>query len=179
MLLESLPFGEALSSGQVMVLWIVGMGISVPIVGAVVGIIAGAWTKIHQLRLETALKQQMLERGMSAEEIVQVMRSRRDRGSQRDRKVVDYPCASEVVVEHDDEWSPSLILRREGERYLVHYVGTDMSENEWVTSDRVRFPAGAEDPCGSPGDWAASAGAFDASRWCANKSKPAPMNAEL
>jgi hypothetical protein len=174
MLLESLPVLAEFSPAQVLALLIVAMGVAFLILVSLAGIIVPAWANVHKARLETALKQQMLERGMSAEEIVSVLNSR-----QRHPSGLDYPCASEVVVEHDGEWNPSLILKRDGERYLIHYVGTDMSDNEWVTGDRVRFPAATKDTCGSPWDWAASAGAFDASRWCANKSKPAPVDAEL
>ena len=173
MLIESASVFAEFSSVQVFTLWLVAMGIAFLILVSLAGIIVPAWASVHKARLETALKKHMLERGFSAEEMLQVLN-----GRERDPSSLDYPCASEVVVEHDDEWSPSLILKRDGERYLVHYVGTDMSENEWVTSDRVRFPA-AKDACGSPWDWAAPAGAFDASRWCANKSKPAPVDAEL
>jgi hypothetical protein len=174
MLWESVPVLAEFSPEQLTALWIVGMGVTFLILVSLAGIIVPVWASVHKARLETALKQQMLERGMSAEEILQVLN-----GREQDPSRADYPCASEVIVEQAGEWNPSLILRRQGERYLVHYVGTDMSENEWVTSDRVRFPAGTKDPCGSPWDWAASAGAFDASRWCANRSKPAPVDAEL
>jgi hypothetical protein len=162
------------SSAQVLTLWIVAMGIAFLILVSLAGIIVPAWVSVHKARLDTALKQQMLERGMSAEEIVRVLE-----GRARDRTSVNYPSASEVVVESEGEWSPGFILQREGDRYLVHYVGYDMSDNEWVTSDRVRFPASSKERCGSPWDWASSAGTFDASHWCANKSKPAPVDADL
>jgi hypothetical protein len=29
-------------------------------------------------------------------------------------------------------------------RYLVHYVGSDMDENEWVGEDGIRFRAGSQ-----------------------------------
>ena len=50
---------------------LVGFLILGVIVISVVGIIQ--WRKLRQAEMETALKQQMLERGMSAEEIVQVL----------------------------------------------------------------------------------------------------------
>jgi hypothetical protein len=174
MLWESVPVLAELTSTQATALLIVGMGVTFLTLVSLAGIIVPAWASVHKARLETALKQQMVERGMSAEEMLQVLN-----GCRQDPSGVDYPCASEVVVEHDGEWNPSLILKRDGERYLVHYVGTEMSDNEWVSRDRVRFPAGTKDPCGSPWDWSASAGTFDASRWCANKSKPAPVDAEI
>ncbi len=67
------------------------------------------------------------------------------------------PCASEVVVEREGEWQPALVLRRSGDRCLIHtcagYGYADMSENEWVDAGRVRFPASSDgtgaDPWGS------------------------------
>jgi hypothetical protein len=47
-----------------------------------------------------------------------------------------------------------------------------MSENEWVTSDRLRVPATSTDP-GDPAE------VFDASRWSTHPSKPAPVDAEF
>src|SRR5438105_2629547 len=100
MLIESLPVFAALSSAQVFTLWIVAMGVTFLILVSLAGIIVPAWAGAHKVRLETALKQQMLERGMSAEEIVRVLNAhpRAPWGGE------SYPCASEVVVEHDDEW---------------------------------------------------------------------------
>ena len=150
--------------------------LSFPTLIAIVGFWAGAWWKVNKLRLETALKQQMIDRGMSAEDIVTVL----TRSKQSDAGT-ELPCASEVVVESNGEWHTGLILKREGERYYVHYVGTDMSENEWVTTDRVRFRASPEGHCGAPWDWSFPAGAFGAGNWCGNgaRSKPAPVDQEI
>jgi hypothetical protein len=115
----------------------------------------------------------MLERGMSSDEIVKVLN-----GSEAGKDVDNGPCASEVVVQNDEEWCTALILKRDRERYFVHFVGTDMSDNEWVTADRIRFPA-LKDQGNSPWDWSAAGGVFNASHWCANPSKPAPVDAEL
>jgi hypothetical protein len=62
-MLDSLR-GEVLSP-------LVGLLIMAILAISVVGIIQ--WRKIRQAEMETALKQQMLERGMSANEIAQVM----------------------------------------------------------------------------------------------------------
>lgn len=173
MLSQSLPVLAAFSSGQVLALTIVTMGIGFLVVVSLAGIIAPAWVSVTKVRLETALKQQMVERGMSAAEIVTVL----DRPPP-EQASVNYPCASEVVVECDGEWSPALILKREGERYLVHRIGTEMSENAWLTTDRIRFPA-SKTQDGSPWDWTVPAEAFDRNHWCANSSKQAPVDAEL
>jgi hypothetical protein len=175
MSLEALSvFAVLFSANQLFTLWLVAMGVVALVVISLAGIIVPAWAGLHTARIEAALKQQMLERGLSADEIVRVLnRPDRDLGS------VDAPCASEAVVECDGEWSPALILRREGERYFVHHVGQDMSDNEWVDVDRLRFPAASKDRAGSPWDWTASTGGSDVSRWCASRSKPAPVDAEL
>jgi hypothetical protein len=178
MIRELFPvFAQAqFSSSQQMSLLVVAMAFCVPAIIAVVGICAGAWTKVHKLRLEHSLKQQMIDRGMPAEEIVAVLQSR---GRYVD--AVESPVASEVVVQNDDEWQTGLILRREGERYYVHLVGTDMSENQWVTADRVRFPAGIDDRYDSARDWSFGGGAVRVNPFCTRpgSSKPAPVDQEI
>src|SRR5262245_10133349 len=98
-----------------------------------------------------ALKRQMVDRGMSADEIIAILSGGKPREEPLEAGV-DLPCASEVVVESDGEWHTGLILKRDGERYLVHVVGTDMSDNEWVTTDRLRVPVGKETAWGEPWD---------------------------
>ena len=46
----------------------------------IVGLVSLTAYKIHRTRLETALKREMLERGMSAEEIAAVIRTRPAKG---------------------------------------------------------------------------------------------------
>ena len=134
----------------------------------VIGIRAIAWTQIQALRLENELKRQMIDRGMSADEIVSVLKNRRP-GERAD----ELPCASEAVVEIDDEWQTALILRREGERYYVHVVGTEMSDNQWVTVDRVRIAVASEDGHASPMDRPFLGGDFGTDAWC-DKGGPIP-----
>ena len=69
----------------------------------------------------------------------------------------------------------------EGERYFVHIVGTEMSDNQWVSGDRVRFPAPAEGQCGAPRDWSFPSGAFNAGKWCGrgDHAKPQPVDQEI
>jgi hypothetical protein len=170
-----LNFAE-MSSMQAFILQILALALCVPMVIAVVAIVAGAWTKVNKLRLENALKQQMVDRGMSADEIVAVVASTRRSGY-----AAESPCASEVVVDYDGEWQTGLILKHEGERYFVHIVGTDMSENRWVTRDQIRIPAGSEGQCGAPWDWTFPAGAFATGNWCGNArhAKPEPVDQEI
>ncbi len=85
------------------------------------------------------LKRDMIARGMSAEEIVQVVTSGRG-------DALDLPCASEVVVQHDGDWHAALVLQAANDQYFIHYIGNEMDSNEWVGADRIRFPAGSTVP---------------------------------
>jgi hypothetical protein len=168
------PILAEFSSSQIVALAIVGMGVGFLVLVSLAGIIIPTWASVSKLRMETTLKQQMVERGMSAEEILSILGGPVTAGN-----VIDHPCASEVVIEGDDEWHPGLILKRDGERYYVHYVGGEMSENEWVPSSRIRFPEPAKKSCGSPWDWTDSSAALGARSWCSDTSKPEPVDQEI
>ena len=177
MLSDLLPMFAALSSAQELkILLVLGILLSVPTLITVFAIWAGAWTKVHKLRLENALKQQMIDRGMSAEEIIAVLN-----GGGQGEEPIESPVASEVVAHIDDEWQTALVLRHEGDRYFVHVVGTDMSDNQWVTGDQVRFPAGSDGRCGSPPDWSFAGGGVRVNGLLqpAGHSKPAPVDQEI
>ena len=45
-----------------------------------------------------------------------------------------------VLVEWHGQWFPAIVLRKQGERRLVHYEGFDASWDEWVSPNRVRRP---------------------------------------
>ena len=107
----------------------------------------------------------MIDRGMSAEEIVSVLKNQRP-----GERAVELPCASEAVVEIDDEWQMALILKREGERYYVHVVGTEMSANQWVTWDRVRIPAASLEGHVSPLDPSLLGSGFETDAWSSKAS---------
>jgi hypothetical protein len=122
---------STLGSGQLMTVLIVMAAMLVPLAGIV-------FTSLQAIlirRYDTLLKRAMVERGMSAEEIRGVFQA--EDGGQSPA------CASEVLVEKDGEWREALALRMAGDRYYVHFVGTDMSDNEWVDLHHVRFAAGA------------------------------------
>jgi hypothetical protein len=147
------------------------------VAGAIItlaGIVASVCGSIYKIRVETALKQQMVERGMPVDDMVRVLHTP---ASDPCKVGAGYPCASEAVVERDGEWSAALILKRDADRYFVHFVGQDMSENEWVSSDRLRFPA-SQVPSNSPWEWMGGAG-LDPGQWCSNHAKPARTDAEL
>lgn len=63
--------------------WLMSLGpVVIPVIAiaggllvGVVGIVANAWQKNRQVELECSLKQDMLNRGMSAEEIERVIKA--------------------------------------------------------------------------------------------------------
>ena len=88
---------------------------------------------------------------------------------------VSGPYAGEVVIEregYEGQWHSALVLRRRGDRYLVHtcpgYEGCELPGNEWVKADRIRFPASSSGQDVSP----------DACEWCAQPEKE-PVPAEV
>ncbi|HEV3122844.1 MAG TPA: hypothetical protein VGY53_13110, partial [Isosphaeraceae bacterium] len=95
--------------------------------------------RLNEAKIDADLKRDMLDRGMSADEIEQVISA----GRVIPARGVELPMACEAVVESDGEWHAALVLKRDGDRWYIHYVGSSMEENEWVKVDRMRFPAGA------------------------------------
>src|SRR6516165_5802507 len=71
----------AFSDMQVFILMIVAMGVAFLILVSLAGIIVPAWAGVHKARLEMGFKQQLLERGMSAEEIYILSNGRRQEPS--------------------------------------------------------------------------------------------------
>jgi hypothetical protein len=156
---------------------LLAMVLFTPAIIAIAGICAGAWTKVNKLRLENGLKQQMIDRGMSVEEIVAVVTRAKPSASG-----VEPPCACEAVVESDGEWLTALVLKHDEDRYFVHVVGTEMSDNRWVTGDQIRFPAPVQSQCGAPWDWSFPNGALRAGDWCGRgqrHAKPEPVDQEI
>ena len=52
------------------------LGLMIPLTGIVFGTLTNYWRRSRQAELDASLKQQMLERGMSADEIVQVLEAK-------------------------------------------------------------------------------------------------------
>jgi hypothetical protein len=198
---ETAPVIHAFTFAQFDPGWVV-FGVCLFILFFLVGIIpfawvvASAWESVNKLRLRAglkqqviALKQQMLEKGMTADEIVRVLGPPSEalddlpeEGKDDEAGSVTEPCAGEVVVEQDGEWHSALVLQRRGDRYLVHtcpgYDLADMSDNNWVQADRIRFPAslsGQDEPFRGSAD---SSGAFGAAH-CYSQSKKGPVPAEV
>ena len=125
---------EPLSSSQVTAITIVSIGSISLLVFLMTTVIVGTWQKAAATKQETALKRAMIDRGMSADAIAQVINSR-----STPEGAVNLPCACEAVVNRDGEWQSGLVLQMENDRYYIHYIGSDMDENEWVDEDRIRF----------------------------------------
>jgi hypothetical protein len=176
--MTGLLFAEVaeLSSAQLVGLSISLIGIGAVVLISLVGIWAGAWTTVNKLRLDHAIKQQMLDRGLSTDDMLAILAGTRHREPGE-----ELPCASEVVVNIDGDWQTGLILKRDADRYFIHLVGTEMSDNQWISGERVRFPAPAEGGYGKAGDWSfLSEFARTASR-CGNgeKGKPAGVDQDI
>jgi hypothetical protein len=168
------------------------LGASTPLVLVIAKARAGA-TKLRlkgELNQKViALKLQMIERGMTADEIVQVLgppsealddlsEEEDDEAEEQDDKaeIVNEPCAGEVLIEQEGEWHTALVLRRD--RYLIHTCpgcyGAEMSDNEWVDAHRLRFPAPSSGQVGSPRGSADRTETFGANPWCGQ-----PKNGEV
>jgi hypothetical protein len=125
---------EPLSSQQVTAIVIVSISVISLLLFLMTTVIAGTCQKISALKIETGLKRNMIERGMTADAIAKVIGCRAVPES-----AADMPCACEAVVNRDGEWQTALVLGMADDRYYVHHVGSDMDENEWVDEDRIRF----------------------------------------
>jgi hypothetical protein len=128
---------------------------------------------------------------MTADEVVQVVgpasEALDDLSEEKDDEggVVSGPFAGEVVVEregYEGQWHSALVLRRSGNRYLVHtcpgYEGSELPGNEWVSADRVRFAAAPSGQDGSPWGPTDHTGVSDASHWSRQHEKE-PVPAEV
>jgi hypothetical protein len=109
---------------------------------AFTAIVAGLLRSYAVARMEIALKRDMVERGMSAEAIARVINTH----STPSEDAVPLSWPSQVVVQSDGDWHDALVLKAAEGRYYVHFVGTEMDENQWVEQDCVRFPAGSNIP---------------------------------
>ncbi len=132
---------EPLSSQQVTAIVIVSLSAVSLLIFLMTTVIAGTWQKTSALKLEMALKRAMIDRGMPADAIAQVVGSRAT-----PEGAVNLPCACEAVVKKDGEWQTGLVLQMADSRYYVHYVGSEMDANQWVDEDDIRFRNWSKDP---------------------------------
>lgn len=47
-------------------------------------------------------------------------------------------AAAEIEVEWKGQWFPAIVLKKDGEKSFIHYVGFGDEWDEWVTAERVR-----------------------------------------
>jgi hypothetical protein len=134
MLGRLLSVSEPLSANQVTAIVIVSVSVLSLLAFLMTTVITGSLQKALAIKHETALKRAMINQGMAAEAIVQVMNCRPSHEG-----AANLPCACEAVVNKDGEWQTGLVLQMSDDRYYVHYVGREMDENEWVDEDRIRF----------------------------------------
>jgi hypothetical protein len=175
-----------------------GVGVFLTIMFLLIGVcplvwvIGSTWAGVARLRLQAglkqqviALKQQMVERGMSAEEIVQVLGPPAGAADAlleppgHEAAVLREPCAGEVLVDQAGQWVRALVVGRDGDRYLIHtcpgYYEVETSSDEWVDGRRIRFPAPAAGQDGSSRDPADGTPGFGAGSWYgAPKKDPVP-----
>lgn len=45
---------------------------------------------------------------------------------------------AEILVEWKGKWYPAVVLKKDGEKTYVHYVGDTATWDEWVTKDRIK-----------------------------------------
>jgi hypothetical protein len=78
---------NALGPGERLPLLIVGLILGIFALTFIVAVVSGTIYKMHKNRLETALKRELLEQGMSAEEIVSVVRAKPVKGAVRSQSI--------------------------------------------------------------------------------------------
>ncbi|MCA9238339.1 MAG: hypothetical protein KDA44_22860 [Planctomycetales bacterium] len=64
---------DGIDADQKFVLTIIALGCLTVILITVGGVVAGVWSSAHRRRMEVDLKREMLDRGMTAEEVAKVI----------------------------------------------------------------------------------------------------------
>jgi hypothetical protein len=131
-------FFDKVGAGDAMAFLFTGFLVLCSGIVAIVAIVAWNWRKVRLAQLDVAFKRECLERGLSADDVARLVGAK----PAAPANATPYPSPSDVVAEQDGDWYAALLLKTDGERYLVHYKGYD--EEEWVTLDRLRFPAAVE-----------------------------------
>jgi hypothetical protein len=132
------------NSGEATALLLVGASLAAATILGLTGIVFGVLHSMAQHRAEASLKREMIQRGIPTDEIVRIINTRSS-GPIHVEAATDLPFACEAVVaDEDGDWRAALVLQAAQGRFLVHYVGEDMSENEWVGENRIRFAAGSQ-----------------------------------
>jgi hypothetical protein len=82
--MEMMELLSKFDSGELLGLVLGGVSIIGGLLCGIIGIIAGAWQKVRRTEIAAALKQDMLNRGMSAEDIRTVLEA----GSKESRRAL-------------------------------------------------------------------------------------------
>lgn len=54
------------------------------------------------------------------------------------RKTFSFTVKADIEVEWNGQWFPATVLKKDGEKTLVHYIGWASQWDEWVTKERIR-----------------------------------------
>jgi hypothetical protein len=121
-----MEFFDKFNAGELIGLAAVLIG---PVV-AIVAVVSTQWRKVRIAELEAALKQQMLDKGMSADQIEQVMNASQDpcsRGSLTGNEMLDRAALAQKMVEEGYEG-------QDIERVLKAYQPNDKDAPEKTTA---------------------------------------------
>jgi hypothetical protein len=55
-------------------------------------------------------------------------------------EALDVGVKPECDVLWEGSWYPATVIKKEKDRWYIHYVGYEKSWDEWVGKDRIRFP---------------------------------------
>jgi hypothetical protein len=55
-------------------------------------------------------------------------------------EALDVGVKPDCDVLWDQSWYPAKVMKKEKDRWYIHYVGYEKSWDEWVEKDRIRFP---------------------------------------
>jgi len=55
-------------------------------------------------------------------------------------EALDVGVKPDCDVEWKGSWYPATVVKKENERWYIHYVGYEKSWDEWVGKDRIKFP---------------------------------------
>jgi hypothetical protein len=149
--------------------WGLGVFLALTILAIVAGtvialfhIAASESRKVRVAQLEVALKQEMVQRGMSADEIAKVLAASTvhsatqgdEGGDNPDRYAQLGPATCDITAQDDDgEWHQAVLLGMREHECFVHYIGTYDDDPRWIPRTRVRFPAAVAFEEAARGDW--------------------------
>jgi RNA polymerase sigma factor (sigma-70 family) len=100
---------------------------------------------------EASIKSAMAERDRLAAALEQakaaVAEAQRQLQAERNSYVLpstnrplDVGVKPDCEVEWKENWYPAKVVKKEKDRWLIHYVGYEQSWDEWVGKERIRFP---------------------------------------